>query len=45
MVLMALVIDLIEGEVLFVVCQLRRDVIGCKNCKKMIAAFRLIYCL
>ena len=32
---MALVIDLIEGDMLFVVCQLKRDVIviviGCKD--------------
>ena len=34
MILVALVIDLIEGEMLFVVCQLRRDVIGCNDCKK-----------
>ena len=35
MVLVALVIDLIEGHMLFVVCQLKRDVIaiviGCKD--------------
>ena len=34
MVLVALVIDLIEGGLLFVVCQLRRGVIGCNDCKK-----------
>ena len=34
MILVALVIDLIEGEMLFVVCQLRRYVIGCNECKK-----------
>ena len=34
MVLVILVIDLIEGERLLVVYQLRRDVIGCKDCKK-----------
>ena len=34
MILVALVIDLIEGELLFVVCQLRRGVIGCNDCKK-----------
>ena len=44
MVLVILVIDLIEGERLLVVCQLRRDVIGCKDCKKMIAVFRFVYC-
>ena len=45
MVLVILVIDLIEGERLLVVYQLRRDVIGCKDCKKkMIAAFRFVYC-
>ena len=31
MVLVALVIALIEGDMLFVVCQLRRDDIGCKD--------------
>ena len=31
MVLVAMVIDLIEGEMSLVVCQLRRDVIGCKK--------------
>ena len=46
MVLVILVIDLIEGERLLVVYQLRRDVIGCKGSKKkkMIAAFRFVYC-
>ena len=34
MVLAAMVIDLIEGEMLLVVCQLRRVVIGFKDCKK-----------
>ena len=34
MILVALVIDLIKGEMLFVVCQLRRYVIGCNECKK-----------
>ena len=41
MVLVAMVIDLIEGEMLLVICRLRRDVIGCK---KMTAAFRFVYC-
>ena len=31
MVLVAMVIDLIEGEMLLAVCQLRRDVFGCKK--------------
>ena len=45
MVLAAMVIDLIEGEMLLVVCQLRRVVIGFKDCKKkMIAVFRFVYC-
>ena len=34
MILVALAIDMIEGEMLFVVCQLRRGVIGCNDCKK-----------
>ena len=34
MLLVALVIDLIKGKMLFVVCQLRRYVIGCNDCKK-----------
>ena len=41
MVLVAMVIDLIEGENLLVVCQLRRGVIGCK---KVTAAFPFVYC-
>ena len=44
MILVALVIYMIEGEMLFVVCQLRRDVIGCNDCKKMIPALRFVYC-
>ena len=34
MILVALVVDLIEGKMLFVVCQLRRYVIVCNDCKK-----------
>ena len=34
MIVVALAIDLIEGEMLFVVCQLKRYVIGCNDCKK-----------
>ena len=47
---MALVIDLIEGDMLFVVCQLKREVvvivIGCKDAKtsmEMIAALPFVY--
>ena len=39
MLQVALVIDLIEGELLFVIFQLRRDVIGCKDCKKLFVFF------
>ena len=39
MILVALVIDLIEGELLFVVCQLRRGVIGYNDCKKWFLLF------
>ena len=41
MVLVILVIDLIEGERLLVVYQLRRDVIGCKDCKKNDCCFSI----
>ena len=34
MILVALVIDMFKGEMLFVVCQLRRYVIGCNDSKK-----------
>ena len=41
MVLVILVIDLIEGERLLVVYQLRRDVIGCKGSKKNDCCFSI----
>ena len=39
MILVALVINMFEGEMLFVVCQLRRGVIGCNDCKKLFLLF------
>ena len=46
---MAFVTDLIEGDMLFVVCQLKRDVIvivialAAKTSMEMIAALRFVY--